>query len=236
VYRNTSDSDHHYDLLKSYFYNDALRRKGFYRPKGKKEVLPQIRKRAMWEIYTSCLDDLVVNNADIDDVVDLGCGMGHFVLELDQRHSFQRIVGLDFLRDTFQVALENNGLFAGVSFVEGDLVQIPFRKRSFDVSFCLNVLHHIHGEDVAQVINEIKRITKKFIVIEIRNNAYLFNFWYKYVVHRHYKELPMGALSIGDMTKFMNTFTCIRIVGKRRFHRLCRRLVLIYQRNDGEEE
>jgi len=231
-----SRSDHYYALLKSYFSQDASGRKGFYTPTEKEEILRHIRTRDMWSIYTSCLDGLIVDNTEMKDVVDLGCGMGHFVLELEQRDHFNRIVGVDFLRNTFQLALESNGLFDGVSFIEGDILRLPFPSRSFDVSFCLNVLHHIHRDDIAQVIDEIKRITKQSIIIEIRNRDYLFNFWYAYVVHRRYKHLPMNTMSVGDLMTCLNPFTCIRIIGKRRFHRLSRRLVLIFQRKGSEEE
>ena len=79
-----------------------------------------------------------------------------------------KIIGIDFIKDTFQLANENSNLFYNVRFIEGDIKYLPFKNRCFDLTFCLNVLHHIHSIDLSQVLTELCRVTDKYLIVEIR--------------------------------------------------------------------
>ena len=78
--------------------------------------------------------------------------MGNFTLELANHNQIKKIVGIDFLKETINLARENKK-FEKVTFFQGDLVNMPFCDRSFDVTFCLNVLHHIHKEDFNKTLD-----------------------------------------------------------------------------------
>ena len=76
-------------------------------------------------------------------VLDAGCGMGrwlHFALEAGAE-----IVGMD-VSPAIDVAAARNG--AGADFVQADLRFPPFSPQSFDLVYCLGVVHHLEQPQV----------------------------------------------------------------------------------------
>jgi 2-polyprenyl-3-methyl-5-hydroxy-6-metoxy-1,4-benzoquinol methylase len=71
-------------------------------------------------------------------VLDAGCGMGrwlHFACEAGAR-----VVGMD-VSGAIDVAAARDG--AGADFVQSDLRHPPFAPESFDLVYCLGVVHHL---------------------------------------------------------------------------------------------
>jgi tRNA G46 methylase TrmB len=94
------DKKLHYELTKKYFRKSATFKEGYYTTKNTEELKQEIRKRDMWDIYSSNLDEILQNNYESKSVIDVGCGMGNFTLELVNREQFKKIVGIDFLKET----------------------------------------------------------------------------------------------------------------------------------------
>ena len=96
-------------------------------------------------------------------LLDIGCGNGYFLYYFSKRTN---AVGLDFSRQMLaQNPCEN--------LVQGSALSLPFSDNSFDIVFCSNLLHHI--KNPTNVIKEMKRISKKYIVISEpnRNNPFM---------------------------------------------------------------
>lgn len=232
--RLNSNKKRHYDLIRGYFRNSAVKKKRYYSTKDINKLFQKIRRREMWETYLSSLDVILNKNQEIRNVIDVGCGMGNFILELVNRKQFNRIIGIDFLRDTFNIARQNQELFSKVAFIEGDLLNIPFKDRTFDLTICLNVLHHIHYNDVEKVIQELTRLTDGFIILEIRNKKFILNFFYKYLIKSNqYKKLPIFTNLIKDINDIFKkySFQNVKIMGKRKVLWANRRVILIYKKN-----
>lgn len=70
-------------------------------------------------------------------VLDLGCGTGFFLAELDARHP--GAVGLDISHDMLKVSGQ---YVPRARIVTGDAEKLPFRPGSFDAVFCKGSLHH----------------------------------------------------------------------------------------------
>ena len=225
----------YYDSIKKYFRKDAADRKGYYKDKTIVELRNGLLKRTMWKIYIKSLDEILQNNPEINSVVDVGCGMGNFTYELTTRQKFERIVGLDFLRETFNLALDNPKIFKDIDFIEGNILFMPFENRSFDVSFCLNVIHHIHRDDFKKAMKELTRITDKYLVLEIRNKKNIFDFWYnRFILSNFYRELPLYISSASEVDGLLKDlgFKLLVVKGKMSVSWACRRLVLTYKRVD----
>ena len=231
--QSKKDKKMHYDLTKKFFRKNAADKKGYYDTKDAEELKQGINKRIMWNIYLQSLDEILQNNSNINSVIDVGCGMGNFTLELANIKQFKKIVGIDFLKDTFNIARENNKLSEKVSFIEGDLRYMPFRNRNFDATFCLNVLHHIHVDDFRNAIQELTRITDKYLILEIRNKKNIFDIWYNHIIlPKLYKKLPLYATSLSRLNDLIKKFgfQIVSINGKKIFIWACRRLVIVYKR------
>jgi len=224
----------HNKITKDYFKKSAAGKKGYYIEKSIDEVKYDLKKRKMWKIYVLVLEKLLQNDSKIINLLDAGCGMGNFTLELAvHNNKFKNIVGIDFLKETINLARENKKQFEKVTFLQGDLIKLPFCDKSFDVTFCLNVLHHIQKEDFNNAFRELARVTDKFLVVEIRNANNIFNFLYeKFLIPLFYRGLPLNSHSIKDINKLINqNFKINNIEGNFSNNWFCRRLVLTYKRN-----
>jgi len=86
-------------------------------------------------------------------VLDAGCGMGrwlHFA-----RRSGADIIGMD-LSPAVDVAAAREG--DGVEFVQADLRRPPFPPESFDLVYCLGVLHHL--EEPLEGVRALSRLVR----------------------------------------------------------------------------
>ena len=70
-------------------------------------------------------------------VLDLGCGTGFFLKDLDHRHP--GAVGLDISHDMLKVSEQ---YVPRARVVTGDAEKLPFRPGAFDAVFCKGSLHH----------------------------------------------------------------------------------------------
>lgn len=76
--------------------------------------------------------------ADARRVLDLGCGTGFFLAELEARHP--GAVGLDI---SHEMLLVSEQYVPGARLVTADAERLPFRDGCFDVVFCKGSLHHV---------------------------------------------------------------------------------------------
>ena len=70
-------------------------------------------------------------------VLDLGCGTGFFLADLDERHP--GAVGLDISHEMLRVS---ERYVPRARVVTGDAERLPFRPGAFDAVFCKGSLHH----------------------------------------------------------------------------------------------
>lgn len=70
-------------------------------------------------------------------ILDLGCGTGFFLAELEEKHPGS--VGLDISHAMLKVSDE---YVPGARLVTADAEHLPFQPKSFDAVFCKGSLHH----------------------------------------------------------------------------------------------
>jgi SAM-dependent methyltransferase len=100
-------------------------------------------------------------------VLDVGCGCGSFVHEcVKQSYNAH---GCDF--SSFAVS-HPHGLAKG-RLSQMDARELKYKDNSYDLVTCLDLMEHIYDEDVDKVLQEIRRVSKKFIVFNICTNDQL---------------------------------------------------------------
>jgi len=75
--------------------------------------------------------------------LDVGCGGGHFTLDVAAREPSAELVGLDLSPEQVERARRRGAQLSDrVSFVEGSALELPFAADSFDLVFSLGSLKH----------------------------------------------------------------------------------------------
>lgn len=95
-------------------------------------------------------------------VLDAGCGEG--VLSSMMAEKGAEVVGVDLSVPNIEAAKKYAGKVR-VSFLTGDVENLPFNDNSFDIVVSSHVLEHI--PDFNQGLREVMRVTKKRAVIAI---------------------------------------------------------------------
>jgi SAM-dependent methyltransferase len=102
--------------------------------------------------------------SDIRTVLDVGCGNGAFVNTIANvfPDKFERIVGLDSsIQALKHVKTEK---------INKSIIRIPFETDSFDLVSSLEVLEHLTEQEFHEGINEIQRVSRKYILISVPND------------------------------------------------------------------
>ncbi len=89
--------------------------------------------------------------------LDAGCGGGYLSKIYSKKDC--RIYGLDISLNYLKIAVSRDNFY---SFIQGDILNLPFKDKSLDIVICSEVLEHIPNPKVA--LAEIKRVTKRLFI------------------------------------------------------------------------
>jgi len=96
--------------------------------------------------------DMVCSHIPKDgNVLDVGCGFGHFDEMIRKRRPDVGIVGLDMLERSEWKSIN------GIKFIVGDALCMPFPDKSFDVVVSSGLIEHL---DEDKFLAEVKRVLK----------------------------------------------------------------------------
>ena len=122
-----------------------------------------------------------------DSILDAGCLTGHFYRSFLKRYKDLNLkyTGLDpwslHINEAKKIWKEDKN----VKFIKGWVQKIPFKKNSFDISICSNVLTHIPS--IEDPIRELLRVTRRVVLIRTpihkisyRIQMVLNSKWFKY--------------------------------------------------------
>ena len=90
-------------------------------------------------------------------ILDVGCGNGYFTYYFSK---LAYTVGIDYSRHMLSIN-------PGALLIQGSALALPFKTNSFDLIFCSNLLHHV--KDPETVVREMKRVSKKYVVLSEPN-------------------------------------------------------------------
>lgn len=94
-------------------------------------------------------------------VLDAGCGEGFLVHYLARKDPRLRLTGVDVREEA--IAHARNRYPDAARFRKGSLYKLPFSDNSFDAVLCSEVLEHM--EDVDRVLQELKRVTRRYVIV-----------------------------------------------------------------------
>jgi SAM-dependent methyltransferase len=91
------------------------------------------------------------------DVLDVGCGTGHFTRHVAARLPDSRVIGVDMEAGRLAFARASTAE-PNVEFEQGDLSRLPFEDDRFDLVFCRFVL--VHVADPTHGLREMARVAR----------------------------------------------------------------------------
>ena len=97
-------------------------------------------------------------------VLDVGCQRGAYVKHLRINPNVTDVIGLDISEVVIHQA---KLLQPGVSFIVGDIMNLPFRDNSFDTVLASETLEHLTQPGLAAL--ELMRVTRNQTIVSVPN-------------------------------------------------------------------
>ena len=124
-------------------------------------------------------------------ILDVGAGRGRIANVLYERG--HRVVALDLSRHGLQ--------YCQASKVQGSAVQLPFRCQAYDLVLCAEVIEHLTPESRYSLLQEIDRVSRRYILLTVPNNEDLREMQIKcnrcqnlFHAHGHLASFTLSAL------------------------------------------
>lgn len=165
------EKENHYKKTAQFHRKAALKKNGFYDGIATKLSHHPIQLWVRKTIFR-LLEPIYKKGVKI---LDAGCGRGDFSLEIAQRFSNSQVVGLDCVNEMLEIGKRIAKNQNNISSIKADLLNVPLPDNSFDITICNNTLHHIHKDDQEKALNELTRVTKKYLILEIKNKKNVYN-------------------------------------------------------------
>src|SRR3990167_10812992 len=96
----------------------------------------------------------------INTVLEVGCNVGYQLGILKKLKPNYKLTGVEPQAYALKLARKN---YPQITFVKGNIFNLPFPDNSFDLVFTKGVLIHIHPQDLLRGLKEIHRVSKHFI-------------------------------------------------------------------------
>ncbi|MBI2720724.1 MAG: class I SAM-dependent methyltransferase [Bacteroidetes bacterium] len=152
--------------------------------------LNSISRNRATDMNNACID-FIINNVDksAKTVIDIGCGKGHLLSVLKNKHPQLEQFGFDIKNP------EGNEPF---KYVKGNIESLPFKDKQFDVVTCCHTIEHLI--DLEQCIKELKRITKKQLFIVTPKQRYFYYTLDEHVNFFPFKEKLTSSIKVKNNT------------------------------------
>ena len=145
----------------------------------------------------------VLSNLDFDFpsikpvALDIGCSSGRYVRGLLNK-------GIDAIGiDTAIIPLKYASERVDAKFIGASATNLPFKRDSFDLVICIELLHHFEDEVLEKVLEEISEVIKPggIFIFDVKNkmNPVM---WYKYKKENSV-EFTLKARTNREMAKFV---------------------------------
>jgi ubiquinone/menaquinone biosynthesis C-methylase UbiE len=108
-----------------------------------------------------------VRVANPNNILDAGCGEGFTMTLLTEAGIQAAMTGIDFSDEAIAIARTTA---PDLAISKASIYELPFKKSSFDLVICSEVLEHLENPDTA--IAEITRVSKKYVLVSVPNEPY----------------------------------------------------------------
>jgi SAM-dependent methyltransferase len=115
-------------------------------------------------VATLELIDRHVSPGDVSRVLDIGCALGHFTMELKDRFPAAEILGVDISDEAIRKCRR---MYSGMAFAAAKLPELAIDAGGFDFVAALEVLSYVGAEHVLPSLERIRQLTAPGGVVAI---------------------------------------------------------------------
>jgi 2-polyprenyl-3-methyl-5-hydroxy-6-metoxy-1,4-benzoquinol methylase len=108
-----------------------------------------------------------IQNLKIESVLDVGCGEGFVLKKIKEQNIGTQFKGVDASKKAVSLGRREN---PDLDIQTGDIYDLKFEDKSFDLVMCIEVLEHLKCPEKA--IKELKRVSKKYILFSVPNEPW----------------------------------------------------------------
>ena len=98
---------------------------------------------------------------DTNSILDIGCGKGKPMKFINRRKEFC-VVGVDTLEPSLEEC-KHTGVYGNL--VLGDILNLQFKKKSFDIVICLALIEHLEKDEGEDLLSKMEAIARKQVII-----------------------------------------------------------------------
>lgn len=109
----------------------------------------------------------VLESIQPESILDAGCGEGVTLNNLHEKGIGKKLEGFDFLKTAVDIG---NKTFPNLAIKQANIYDLSYKDNSFDLVLCNEVLEHL--EDPKKALKELKRVTKKYLLLSVPNEPY----------------------------------------------------------------
>ncbi len=109
----------------------------------------------------------VLGPLDSKKILDAGCGEGFTLQNLYELKIGEVLEGIDYSKGAVGLGKK---VHPNLNLKVGDIYNLPYKDGSFDLVLCIEVLEHL--EDPKRAINELKRVSSKYILFTVPNEPF----------------------------------------------------------------
>ena len=124
-----------------------------------------IQKLLINNFYSSLVS--IAKSLSPQTILDVGCGEGFTMDKLKKNDVGNKIEGVEYSKKAILLAKK---LFPTFMLKEGSAYKLPYKKNSFDLVMCIEVLEHLKTPTIA--FKEILRVSRKHILISVPNEPF----------------------------------------------------------------
>lgn len=99
---------------------------------------------------------------EITSVLDVGVGPGAMLNFLTMCKKYESVVGIDIRKYSRFIEIQE-----GLDFRLMNVKRLNFEDGSFDVVICMEVLEHLELDDFERAVKELRRVTKKKLIVSV---------------------------------------------------------------------
>ena len=174
-----------------------IKRYKFHENFIKKYILTEKKRKTLQ--FKKLLFNMIPNKKSI---IDVSCGDNSYMFEIAKVKKYETIVGNDICLNYF----DNEN---GVIYTNDNVIDNNVKRKSYDVSYCKNTLHHMNNfNSIKKALSYLDKISNEIIIIEIvdpKQTGGLSKFLNKYLYTKFLKDVGTCYLTDEQFKNLINS-------------------------------